>query len=81
VRVYFVSGGGTSTESAPSNPVVVNAARVIGTGRGAGAGTRSITVLVRSDLAADVANFASSGNLAVTVLPDDTKPSIDWDVQ
>ena len=49
-------------------------------GQGAGAGTRSITVLVRSDLAADVANFASSGNLAVTVLPDDTRPSIDWKV-
>jgi hypothetical protein len=81
VRVYFVSGNGTSTEATPDNPVVVNAARVIGVGSGSGAGTRSITVLVRSDLAADVANFASSGNLAVTVLPDDTKPSIDWKTQ
>ena len=80
VRVYFVSGNGTSTEATPDNPVVVNAARVISVGRGSGAGTRSITVLVRNDLAADVANFASSGNLAVTVLPDDTKPSIDWKV-
>jgi len=81
VRVYFVSGNGTSTEATPANPVIVNAARVISVGRGSGAGTRSITVLVRSDLAADVANFASSGNLAVTVLPDDTRPSIDWDVE
>ena len=78
VRVYFVAGSGTSTESAPDNPVIVNAARVIGVGHGAGAGTTSITILVRNDLASDVANFASSGNLAVTVLPDDTKPSIDW---
>jgi len=78
VRVYFVSGNGTSTESTPDNPVIVNAARVIAVGQGSGAGTKSITVLVRSDLAADVANFASSGNLAVTVLPDDTRPSIDW---
>jgi hypothetical protein len=78
VRIYFVAGSGTSTESAPDNPVIVNAARVIGVVHGAGAGTTSITVLVRSDLASDVANFASSGNLAVTVLPDDTRPSIDW---
>jgi hypothetical protein len=81
VRVYFVSGNGTSTEATPSNPVIVNAARVISVGRGSGADTRSITVLVRNDLAADVANFASSGNLAVTVLPDDTRPSIDWNVE
>jgi hypothetical protein len=54
---------------------------VISVGHGAGAGTTSITVLVRSDLASDVANYASSGNLAVTVLPDDTRPSIDWKVQ
>jgi hypothetical protein len=78
VRVYFVAGNGSSTEALPNNPVIVNAARVIAVGHGAGAGTTSITVLVRSDLAGDVANFASSGNLAVTVLPDDTKPSIDW---
>ena len=80
VRVYFVSGNGTSTEATPDNPVIVNAARVIAVGSGSGAGTKSITILVRSDLAADVANFASSGNLAVTVLPDDTKPSVDWKV-
>lgn len=78
VRIYFVSGNGTSTEGTPDNPVIVNAARVIAVGQGSGAGTKSITVLVRSDLAADVANYASSGNLAVTVLPDDTRPSIDW---
>jgi len=81
VRVYFVAGNGTSTEATPDNPVIVNAARVIAVGHGAGAGTTSITVLVRSDLASNVANFASSGNLAVTVLPDDTRPSIDWKVQ
>jgi hypothetical protein len=81
VRVYFVSGNGTSTESTPDNPVIVNAARVIATGHGAGAGTTSITVLVRSDLVSDVADLASSGNLAVTVLPDSTKPSVDWKVE
>ncbi|MGY2876664.1 hypothetical protein ACVW00_003854 [Marmoricola sp. URHA0025 HA25] len=81
VRVYFVAGSGSSGESTPDNPVIVNAARVIAVGHGAGAGTTSITVLVRSDLAGDVTNYASSGNLAVTVLPDDTKPSIDWKVQ
>lgn len=81
VRVYFVSGSGSSTEAAPDNPVIVNAARVISVGHGAGAGTTSITVLVRSDQASDVANYASSGNLAVTILPDDTRPSIDWKTQ
>jgi hypothetical protein len=80
VRVYFVAGNGTSSGSVPDNPVIVNAARVIAVGQGSGAGTRSITVLVRSDLAADVANYASSGNLAVTVLPDDTSPAVDWQV-
>ena len=78
VRVYFVAGNGSSSEAVPDNPVIVNAARVIAVGHGAGAGTTSITVLVRSDLASDVANYASSGNLAVTILPDDTRPSIDW---
>jgi hypothetical protein len=82
VRVYYVAGNaGGSSEAAPDNPVIVNAARVIAVGKGSGADTRSITVLVRSDLAGDVANYASSGNLAVTVLPDDTKPSVDWDVE
>jgi Flp pilus assembly protein CpaB len=78
VRLYFVAGGGAASDNVPDNPVIVNAARVIGTGAGSDSGTESVTVLVDSDVAADVANYASTGNLAITILPDDTKPAIDW---
>lgn len=75
VRIYVVASGNSDINRA--NPVLVQAARVIDRGRGAGAGTTSITVLVRSSIADEVTNFAASGNLAVTVLPKDTEPSID----
>ncbi|MDH2413231.1 SAF domain-containing protein [Nocardioides sp. CER19] len=78
VRLYYVASGGAANTDVPDNPVVVDAARVIGTGAGSDSGTESVTVLVESDAAADVANYASTGNLAMTVLPDDTKPAIDW---
>jgi Flp pilus assembly protein CpaB len=78
VRVYYVSAGGGGSDRAPSNPVIVNAARVIGSGAGSDAGTESVTVLVPNDVAADVANYSSTGNLALTLLPDDTKPELDW---
>lgn len=79
VRLYFVTGGGAASGSAvPDNPVLVNAARVLATGAGSDSGTTSVTVLLSSDVAADVANFASTGNVALTVLPDDTEPSLDW---
>lgn len=81
VRVYYVAGNASTSEARPDNPVIVNAARVIAVGKGAGADTRSITVLVPSGIAADVADYASSGNLAITILPDDTRPSVDWDVE
>lgn len=78
VRLYFVTAGAGGNSQVPENPVIVNAARVISTGAGSDSGTESVTVLVRSDVAADVANYASSGSIALTVLPDDTKPAIDW---
>lgn len=78
VRLYFVAGGSNEGAKIPDNPVIVNAARVIDSGAGDSAGTRSLTVLVSSRVAPDVAQYAASGNLAVTALPADTKPDIDW---
>jgi len=77
VRVFYVSGNGTSSANVPGDHQVVRAARVLSVGSGGSASTRSITVLVPKDLAMQVADLASSGNLAVSTLPDDTKPSID----
>jgi hypothetical protein len=80
VRIYYVAGGSdnSATVRDSDNPVIVNAARVIDTGAGDSAGTLSLTVLVRGNDAPDVTQYAASGNLAVTKLPDDTKPAIDW---
>jgi hypothetical protein len=77
VRVFYVSGNGTSSANVPGDHQVVRAARVLAVGSGGSASSRSVTVLVPKDLATQVADLASSGNLAVSTLPDDTKPSID----
>ncbi|MFT4082989.1 MAG: hypothetical protein QM638_10415 [Nocardioides sp.] len=77
VRVYYVAGENSSSTEIPRNRVIVNAARVLSVGAGDSAGTESVTVLVSSDVAEDVTNYASSQNLALTILPDDTKPGID----
>jgi hypothetical protein len=78
VRIYYVTSGGSTSKGAPDNPVLVNAARVIDVGSGSDSGTESVTVLLSSETAADVAGYASTNNVALTVLPADTKPSIDW---
>jgi hypothetical protein len=77
VRVFYVTGNGTSSANVPGDHQVVRAARVLAVGSGGSASSRSVTVLVPKDLAMEVADLASSGNLAVSTLPDDTKPSID----
>lgn len=77
VRLYYVQGSGGG--SAPSDRVIVSAARVLAVGSGSGAGTRSITVLVSNTAAPQVTDYASSNNLAVTVLPDGTQPQVDVD--
>jgi hypothetical protein len=79
VRIYVVAGG--NSDLRVDNPVIVPAARVLDTGRGAGAGTTSLTVLVRSSVAAQLANYAATGNLAVTVLPKSTEPVVDIESQ
>jgi len=82
VRIYFVSTGSNESVKGPgNNPVIVNAARIIDSGAGDSAGTRSLTVLVSSDVAAAVTQYAAAGDLAVTTLPADTKPDIDWQNQ
>jgi len=77
VRIYFVAGNGSTSTRVPNDPEIVRAARVLAVGSGGSADSRSLTVLVPATLASVVANYASSGNLAVSTLPDDTKPSID----
>lgn len=78
VRIYFVQGSSDNGSKIPPSNPVVRAARVLDVGAGDGSGTSSITVLVDSSRAAAVAGYASSGNLALTVLPDNTVPDIDW---
>lgn len=81
VRIFFVSGsssqqGGSPRGFAAGDPVVLSA-RVVNVGNGRGTDSRSVTVLVRDDIAGDVAELASSGNLAMTVMPGGTRPAVD----
>jgi SAF domain len=80
VRLYYVIGassqGRDGAAYSPGDPVV-EAARVVDTGVGNGTDSTSITVLVKADVAGVVANYGSSGNLAVAVLPDQTRPPLD----
>jgi len=78
VRLYFVAGATTGGQLAASpGDTIVEAARVLAVGRGGGGGTISVSVLVRDIDAGVLADFASSGNIALSVLPDDTQPQID----
>lgn len=81
VRVYFVAGtssdnGGSSLGLAPGE-TVVKSARVVSVGSGRGADSRSVTILVSDEAAGPLANFASSGNLAMSVMPIGTRPLVD----
>lgn len=81
VRIYFVSGtasdqGGSPNGLAPGAKVV-DAARVVHVGSGRGSDSRNVTVLVPDGAAGDVAEFASSGSLAMTILPTNTRPGVD----
>lgn len=78
VRLYYVTGkdGQPSGDVAPGD-AVVSAARVLQVGAGSGSDSTSVTVLVADAVAGKVAQFAAAGNLALGVLPDDTKPDVD----
>jgi hypothetical protein len=80
VRLYYVTGasdqGGTNSVLSGGDQVV-ESARVVSVGSGRGADSRNVTVLVRDAAAGDVAEFASSGNLAMAILPSDTRPAVD----
>jgi hypothetical protein len=80
VRIYYVTGtsnqgGGGGALS--GGDTVVRSARVVSVGSGRGADSRNVTVLVSDSAAPDVAEFASSGNLAMAILPSDTRPPVD----
>lgn len=82
VRVIYISG--TSRESTQPNGVspgraIVQSARVVNVGSGGGVGARNVTVLVDDAVAGKVAEFASSGHIALTILPLATRPPLDMD--
>lgn len=80
VRLYYVTGtsqrSGSTGDYGPGQQVVA-AARVVHVGSGRGSDQRNVTVLVRDTDAGKIAEFASSGNLAMTVLPSGTVPNPD----
>ncbi len=78
VRLIYVSGaGGQPVGNLSPGDTIVEAARVVDTGSGSGSGSSGLSVLVSDDLAGQLADLASSGSVAVTVLPADTKPAVD----
>lgn len=74
VAIYQVSA---DSDAQLADEPVISAARVIDTGRGSGAGTTSITVLVRKAQAQRLTQLVAQGSVAVTLLPASTKPLID----
>lgn len=81
VRIYYVSGaaaeqGGSANGRSPGDEVI-QSARVVYVGSGRGADSRNVTVLVRDQSAGEVAELASSGHLAMAILPLGTKPTVD----
>ncbi len=80
VRIYYVaaqnSRGGNGAAYNPGE-TIVEAARIVSVGPGTTADSSVVTVLVTEFEAGGLANFASSGNVALTLLPDDTEPPLD----
>lgn len=80
VRLYAVSGSGGAGGSTPGDPLLsglTGGARVADVSS-TGGDALVITVLVPNDEAGDVVNAASTGNVALAVLPDNAKPDVDW---
>lgn len=78
VAVYYVDGKAqTSSSAQPSGTQILDAARVVNAAPAASDGGTTLTLLVPSSDASKVVGYASSNQLAVTVLPDSTKPSVD----
>jgi len=78
VKIYYVSNSTTpgGSDYAPGAPVVL-AARVMDVGGGGSSGITNVTVLVKESMAGEVAAYAASGNLAITVLPPSTVPVVE----
>jgi len=78
VAVYFVQGKAQSSDqSQPSGTVVLDAARVVGSSSAGGDNGSVLTLLVPSSKASEMVAYAADNQLAVTVLPDGTKPTVD----
>lgn len=79
VRIYYVSGkNGQPTGDLTPGDAVVDAARVVQVGAGQGSDSSSVTVLVRNEDAGQLAQLSAAGNVAITVLPQDTRPAVDF---
>lgn len=78
VALYYVSqaGGHAVGTYAPGDTVVEAALVIQASSTGTSEGT-SLTVLVDDRIAGTLAEFAASGSLAVTVLPDSAEPAVD----
>lgn len=78
VGLYYVSqaGGQPVGTYAPGDPVV-DAALVMQASSSGSSEGMSLTVLVEDRIAGTLAEFAASGSLAVTVLPDTAEPDVD----
>jgi hypothetical protein len=79
VRVFYVVGktGQAASGVNPGDPIV-EAARVVSASKGSGGSDLlSLSVLVPDEVAGRLAQFASASQLAVSKLPDDTRPTVD----
>ena len=79
VSVFFVQGKAQSgsDDSQPSGTVVLDAARVVSSSSAGGDNGTVLTLLVPSSKASEMVAYAANNQLAVTVLPDGTKPTVD----
>lgn len=77
VALRCVTGSGDTQISCDKSAPVVKSARVVSVGSGSTSDITNVTVLVASGDAGTVTNLASSGNIAMTLLPDNTVPNPD----
>ena len=78
VAVYFVQGKAQSTEgSQTSGTQILSAARVLGVTPASGGSGTQVTILAPSGDASQIVSYAANSQLAITVLSDATKPTVD----
>lgn len=78
VRAYYVPKSISSTSQIQSGAVLANAARVVGDSVTTTGDSQTVSLLVRSDEAAQLVSASAEGNVALALLPIGTKPDIDF---